>query len=162
MHQPYTTLTLNSTRPAHRLPHISAPTRPTNQSTNDHAHKSSAPTLPHKTNPPTIRMPRQSPQMHTAPASTNTRTHTAPQTSTRRHRYHAHTAPQTPTRRSRPTDVDVDADAPTLTQPPPVRNSTGQVSDKLCLDGSHTRSSHAPQFNRPGTRQAAYRIRPGH
>ena len=125
MHQPYTALTLNSTRPAtslHTFPRQSSHHKPIhqrhsptdtrantatqNQSTNDHRHT----------------------PIH---AHHRYRAHTAPQT----RNSHRHTAPQTPTRRrTGPADVvDVDA-APTLSQPLPVRNWTGQAPGRIRLN----------------------------
>ena len=125
-------------------PHCSTNTHcPTNQSTNDTVHQ--------------IHAPIQPPQMHTAPAPTNTR----------------HTRSHKPTRRS--------PGPPTLTltpsqhrcrrrrSPASAGNWTGQVSDRPYPDRpstgqarhqtDRTLMSHTPdqdihpQFNRPGIRQ---------
>ena len=157
MHQPYTALTLNSTRPAtslHTFPRQSSHHKPIhqrhsptdtrantatqNQSTNDHRHT----------------------PIH---AHHRYRAHTAPQT----RNSHRHTAPQTPTRR-RTGPVDV-VDALTLTQhrrcrgPASVGNWTGQA-DRLCLDESHARTGHAPAIRqaRHQTGRVQNQTRPGH
>ena len=104
------------------------------------------------------------------------------------HKYHTHTHSTDTTTiqthndtdtldASPPTDVDVDAVAPTLSHsqagcrrsPIPVRNSTGQAPDRIRLN--QTRQDQAiqnqtgqdqaahSQLNRPGIRQAIYRTR---
>ena len=108
---------------SYRFTHISAPTRPTNQSTNDTVHQISAPIQPPQTNPPTT------------PSTPTDTTHT-PQIPHTLHRYHTHTAPQTPTTiRSHPRD----AGPPTLT---PTHSTLS----------THPALTH-PQFDRPVTGQ---------
>ena len=151
-----------------------------------HNHTASAPIQPHKPihqrHRPTHNHTPQIPQpysLHTHTASTKTHNHT-PQI--------PHTQTHARTTRPRPTDADADAVAPTLShsQPrctrshAPVRNSTGQAPDRIRLN--QTRQDQAiqnqtgqdqaiqnqtgqdqaahSQLNRPGIRQAIYRIRP--
>ena len=125
MHQPYTAPTLNSTRPALQFSHTSAPIQPP---------QTNPPTTPFHTQPH-----KHTPQIPHPYSPTNTQ------------------QPQTPHRRQH------DAGPPTLSHSQagcrrsriPVRNSTGQASDRI---------RPQPQLDRPGIRQpiirqAAHRIR---
>ena len=132
-----------------RLPHISAPNHPP------------------QTNPPTT--PSTHPQIHTPqiprPYSLHTHTASTPIQPPQKH---------TPTRRSPgPADADVDAvdvDAQPassgLTVRPSGRMQTQPPAspqfDRLGTGSGHTKTDSIrprPQLDRPGTKQAAYRIR---
>ena len=147
MHQPYTALTLTSTRPAsgfHTSPRQSSHHKPIHQRhspPNLHVHTT------HKPIQPTTTDAQTKPQI---PHSTNTTIHTPqipqPYSSTNTYSLHKHTQPHKHTRpldASPPTDVDVDVDVdaddvPTLLQhrcsrsPIPVSNWTGQT-DRIRL-----------------------------